>query len=237
MIKDMHEMFKIKLNKVDSQNFRNLLVPEIDLLLNEALGIFVKSVAEPRMKNHLGFETSQRSIDDIRPLVKFYQTTVNSSNIALLPADYMFYVVSEVDVKKGNCPYVSANINIRQHDDITKDNAFYESSYEWKEVNARFNSQGLLLEGNSNFTFSNQANGFRMTYIKKPLFIHNAEGYNSISGYNSLSEGTLTGFQNCELPRHTHNEIVDIAVAIASGNLQSPDYQLKLNQLKLNQLT
>lgn len=233
----MHERFKIKLNKVDSQNFRNLLVPEIDLLLNEAMEIFIKSVAEPRVKNHLGFETSQRTIDDIRPLVKAYETSVTGNNLVVLPADYMFYVVSEIDIKKQNCPYVTARLNIRQHDDITKDNAFYESSYEWKEVNGRFNSEGILLEEGQGFTFSNQPTGFRMSYIKKPLFIHNAEGYNSVSGYVSLSEGTLTGFQDCELPRHTQNEIVDIAVLVATGNLQVPDYQTKMNQIKLNQLT
>jgi hypothetical protein len=39
-----------KFNKVDSQKNRNILVPEIDLYLNEAEEIFVKLIAEPRKR-------------------------------------------------------------------------------------------------------------------------------------------------------------------------------------------
>jgi hypothetical protein len=49
-IKEMHYDFKRKFNKVDSQKNRNILVPEIDLYLNEAEEIFVKLIAEPRKR-------------------------------------------------------------------------------------------------------------------------------------------------------------------------------------------
>ena len=51
-VRGMHYDVKQKLNKVDSQQYRNLRVPEIDWKLNEAYEIFVKSVAEPRINNH-----------------------------------------------------------------------------------------------------------------------------------------------------------------------------------------
>ena len=69
-VQDMHYDFKMKLNKLDSQQLRNFLIPEIDWLLNEAQELFVKWVAEPRIPNGLGLETNQRSIDDIRVLMK-----------------------------------------------------------------------------------------------------------------------------------------------------------------------
>ncbi len=55
-IKEMHYDFKQKLNKIDSQQYRNLRVPEIDWKINEAYEVFVKSIAEPRVNNHLGFD-------------------------------------------------------------------------------------------------------------------------------------------------------------------------------------
>jgi hypothetical protein len=53
----------------------------------------------------------------------------------------------------------------------------------------------------------------------------------------TLPDGTvLVGSQDCELPEHTHREIVDIAVLITTGDLQSGDYQLKQAKLNLNQI-
>ena len=68
-VKEMQYDIKFKLNKVDSQQYRNLRIPELDWVINEAYEIFVKSIAEPRTSNYLGFETSQRTIDDIRTIV------------------------------------------------------------------------------------------------------------------------------------------------------------------------
>ena len=65
-IKEMHYDFKKKLNKVDSQQYRNLLIPEIDWALNEAQNVFVDIVSEPRLKTHLGFEKSQKNIQTLK---------------------------------------------------------------------------------------------------------------------------------------------------------------------------
>ena len=67
-----HYDFKVKLNKVDSQQYRNLLVPEIDWVLNSAQLLIVKAISNPRHAKRLeryGFELNQRNIDDLSPLV------------------------------------------------------------------------------------------------------------------------------------------------------------------------
>jgi len=87
-IKEMHYDFKKKLNKVDSQQYKNLLVPEIDWTLNEAQELFVKMVAKPRTKSYTGFELNQRTIDDIRTLVKDNQCFSVTGNTVALPSDY-----------------------------------------------------------------------------------------------------------------------------------------------------
>ena len=67
--REMHYDFKQKLNKIDSQKYRDLIVPEIDWKLNEAQEVFVKVIAQPRLQSQLGFEINQRTINDIRTIV------------------------------------------------------------------------------------------------------------------------------------------------------------------------
>ena len=107
----MHYDVKVKLNKVDSQQFRGLLIPEIDWALNEALGIFIKRIAEPRKIQQpfdFGFEKNQRNIDDIRTIVKD-NVSVAAAKIddynyqVTLPEDYLYLVSSRAVLTKNNC--------------------------------------------------------------------------------------------------------------------------------------
>lgn len=235
-IKGMHYDLKTKLNKVDSQQYRNLRVPEIDWVLNEAYEIYIKSIAEPRQKNNLGFETSQRSIDDIRVLVKdsvsIPTQTAGGILYAPLPVDYMFYLSSDITMNKPSCGDRIAKGLLKQHDDYLLGNHLYSSSYEWKEVNIRFFELGIriLLDSTATFTVPT----IKLDYIRKPMYMHNAQDFLPTGSYK-LPDGTvLTGTKDCELPPHTHREIVDIAVLILTGNLQIPDYQIKQAKMNLN---
>ena len=229
-IKEMHYDFKTKLNKVDSQQNENFLIPEIDHVLNEAQSLFVKLVAEPRVKSYLGFETSQRTIDDIRTLV------INGSKIAVindtgsLPDNYLHFIKAEVEMSKGKCTGVKGRVFIRQHDDEFEESPFDKSSFEWRTINGVFYENGVKFYTDNTFTINNML----LSYIKKPRLIHNAEDFRGGS-YQLLSGQILTGSVNCELPEHTHSEIVDIAVLLVTGNL-IPDYQAKLAKLNLNNL-
>lgn len=230
-IKDMHYDFKKKLNKIDSQQNRNLLIPEIDWSLNEAVEIFIKSIAEPRTKTYFGFELNQRSIDDIRTLVVNNQCLIVNNNIVTLPDNYLHFVKGEVIMSKNNCKNVKGKFKLRQHDDEFEDSPFDNSNFEWRTVNGVFFENGIKLYDDGTFTNEQLC----ISYIKKPLYIHNAEDFRNGS-YKLPSGIILNGSVNCELPEHTHREIVDIAVMIATGELQIPDYELKMNKLRLNQL-
>lgn len=240
-VQDMHYDFKSKLNKIDSQQYKNLKIPEIDRYLNEACGIFIKLIAEPRISNHLGFEVNQRSIDDLRTLVKSESITPlltisEPEPVALtadvtIPEDYMFYISSEAIISKNGCDDRRATVHIRQHDDNFQESPFDSSSFEWKEVNALFEGNKLKLYLNS---FS--VKKLNLKYIRKHAYIHYAQGFQPGGTYTLPSGIVLTGTQDCELPEHTHAEIVDIAVLIATDNLQIPDYQIKQAKLNLNQI-
>lgn len=246
-VQEMHYDFKMKLNKVDSQQYRNLLIPEIDWLLNEAQEIFIKSVAFPRVPNHLGFESSQRTIDDIRTIVienKLLIKDNQESNqdgvgyygkqkVFTLPTDYLFYISAKVRVTKPQCGTKDIQLKIRQHDDEFEESPFDNSSFEWGEINATFDSKGLRVFSDGTFDVEN----IKLNYIKEPAFIHNAADFRPSGSYKRYEGDVgLTGRQNCELPNQTHKEIVDIAVMLASSNLDMQNFQIKQAKLNLNQL-
>lgn len=230
-IKDMHYDFKKKLNKVDSQQYKNLLIPEIDWALNEAQELFIKMIAQPRLRSYLGFEKSQRNIDDIRTIVVNENCLNVSNNTVALPEDYWHFVKADVEMSKGNCTGIKGRFHVRQHDDEFENSPFDKSSFEWRTVNGVFYENGVKFYTDGSFTI----NKFCISYIKKPNYIHNAENFRS-GTYNLPSGTVLSGSENCELPDHTHREIVDIAVLLVSGEINTPDYQVKLNKLTFNNL-
>lgn len=241
----MHYDFKKKFNKIDSQQNRNLRVPEIDWTLNEAMELFVKMIAQPRVSNYLGFEINQRSIDDIRALViepgAVYKDEKSKSafdpaildvtnNMCTLPKNYWMYIKAYVDIAKGGCK-ATARLHKKRHDQEFEESPFDDSSFEWREINALFFKDRLKLYTDG--TFINIR--VLLSYLRRPIYMHNAEDYN-LEGYKLPSGVLLEGAVDCELPEATHREIVDIAVMLASSEIQSTNFQNALHKLRLNNL-
>ena len=230
-IRDMHYDFKIKYNKIDSAGNEDLQIPEIDWLLNEALEIYVRNIAEPFFINKYGMELNQRTIDSISQLVKTAPATISNSFIEL-PVDYWYFLSGRVIMSKGICKNKKGILLIRQHDDVYDIDTFYDSSFEWREVSGVFESSGIkvLAEG---FTVDSA----ELSYIKRHPYMHFAEGFRA--GEYTLPNGTaLTGREDCILPSDVAKDIVDIATLIAAQNTGLiPSYNLKLNKLKLKQIT
>ena len=227
-IKEMHYDFKMKFNKIDSQQFRNLQVPEIDWLLNEAQYLFIKNIAFPRKPSYTKFEQTQRTIDDIKTLVvsKSLNKVNNKADTYALPDNYLFYVDGFVKMTKECCTNdnkgYKGDLIIRRHYTTFDNSPFDKSSFEWRVVNGLFNSDGLWLVKDDSF----EVIECTITYIKKPLYMHNAEDFLA-TGYKRPGIATiLTGTQDCELPEHTHSEIVDIAVYLAQITVQDLSSQM-----------
>ena len=243
-IEEMHYDFKMKLNKIDSQQFRNFLIPEVDWLLNEAQELFIKMVAEPRLSFHLGFEKSQRNTDDIKMLVvekslvdnkKIQKSVGYSCKRYDLPEDYMFFIRALVYGETGSCKNVPCVVKIKQHDDSNHISPFDKSSIVWREINGMFIENRLELElPDISEEPESELRDVLLTYLRKPKYMHYAKGIEG--GKYQLNETILlTEKQDCELSPHTHREIVDIAVMLASGQLQIQD-PFKMTKLNLNQL-
>jgi len=181
----MHYEVKLKLNKVDSQDYENLIVPEIDWYLNEAQNIFIKQRYGISNSKRKGFETSQKRIDDLRELVVKgtiipFATSLADINTfeACLPINYMFYIRSRIDLNKEGCGDKQAVSAVQvQHDDLNEflDDPFYSPSFEWEEVpivfmgtNSTSCTFGTVL-GYSDGTFT--LTDLRLDYLRHPVRI------------------------------------------------------------------
>lgn len=231
-IVDMHFDFKQKMNKVDSQNFINYRIPEIDRFLNEAQVLFVKNVIFPRKMQSNLVDMSQRYIDDIRTIVKTRQNIPVINNKADIPDDYMFFVKGTAVARKNGHDNTLRLLK-RKHNDRFDSNNFYNSSYEWREAVCYFQGDSIELFTDNSFDYSK----IDLTYVKHPGYMHNAGGIVGGNGY-ALGDGTtLTGRADCELPSHVHSEIVDLAVVIAKGATHDNGYEASINKLKIDNLT
>ncbi len=72
---------------------------------------------------------------------------------------------------------------IRQHDDEFE-NHLDNSSFEWGEINATFDSKGLRVFFWGTFDVEN----IKLNYIKEPAFIHNAADFRPTGFIKDLKE-------------------------------------------------
>ena len=239
-VEEMHYEFKLKLNKIDSQDYSNFLVPEIDWYLNEAQELFVKYRYGSKSNQKLeGFEVTQKRIDDLRNLVvkdRILPAISSSSDPAMfevhLPSDYMFSVRVYANGAKESCEGRLSCIQT-QHDDLTDTlkNPFYAPSFEWREVPIVFGTSGsttadldkLFVYSDGSFAMTSMV----MDYLRHPLRIAFPLGF-AAGQYVLPNSVVINTNQNCELARHTHREIVDIAVKLASGDMEHPAFQQKM---------
>lgn len=233
-IENMQYDFKQKLNKVDSQKYRNLKIQEIDWKLNDAQYLLVKTIAEPRYNNQLGVEINQRSIDELYPIVVERQSCTltpfgdNLSYQAVLPTNYWFLLNADAKATKGDCTTFLKCME-RKHDEDVENSPFDLSSFEWQESNFRYYQNGIRFFTDGTFVINN----VYLDYLLKPPYMHYAEGVQG-GTYNLPDGTTLTGKQDCVLPEGICREIVDIAVLITTGDLQMSDYPVKQAKVKMN---
>lgn len=223
-IKAMHYQVKAGLNKLDSNQYRNLQVPEIDVALNQAEDVF-KLRHTPYIDPSRGVEFNQRSIENLRSIVVNQSQGQNIvSGVAALPNDYDYFLSGYVVATKCGCSREIRATVYRHQDEF---NEFDSPSFEWGECPIRFFEGGIRV-----YTDDFDAHRIKLNYLRKTKWMHNAEDWD-VSGY-VYNGVTYTGTQDCELPERCHQEIVDLAVLIITGNLTPPNFDNKASIISLN---
>lgn len=225
----MHYGFKMGYNKVDSNQNRNFLVPEVDYFLNRGLSFYVDNIFFPRNIKLTGFENTQRNIDNIRPLVVSQNLSVTEEKTVPLPENYWHFITGWGDSKKGTC---SKKLKLfpKQTEDLTEESEIYKSDFHWGTLNFSFNSKGLQLYYDNDISVES----ISLVYVKKHLYIHNARDFED-GEYLNFEGQILKNHQNCELPDDSCRDIVDLAVYLAASSIQDPGLSVYKDKLTINQ--
>lgn len=205
-ITQTHKEFDIFMDKVDSQSLPDFLASEKDVFLNEAQLRLVKQAYGGNNIYKTGFGVTQKRIDDIHTLVKSVTLTFTNNEV-ILPSDYMFLDRVSVKVKSGAIEgYTTPFLCPHDKLNIVLSDPFNKSTpaypIMWQESNK-------LKIDTPGFT----ALEVYLTYIKFPR---------EMSKLNNISS---------ELPEQKQREVVQMAVRIALGIVESPRVQEQNDQL------
>jgi hypothetical protein len=226
-VSEMHQAFKIGLDKIDSLNYPNFEPSEIDFLLNQAQDSFVKQRYGFNNNKLRPFESDQKRIDDLRMLIKnviipinTYDSLLNidiNARFVVLPDDYWFLVNERATVEYNDCNSNTtqkiASIRPCNHDDFSMviDNPFEKPTKD-KLIRLFYENYIELIHAPNTSILD-----YKLRYIKRPV---------KIDIFNNI---------DCELAEHTHQEICNGAILIGLETIESKRTQSFLSIEKNNE--
>lgn len=238
----MHYDFDLKIDKVASLSKEDFNRAEKDWLLNEASWVVVKRKYGLNNNQRSGFESNQKRISDLQSLhikvplqpgvqPNLVDSTENIYEVNLNQLIYPYWFLTRGWTKsiKPNCA-VNASLYEIQNDDLNYalQDPFNKSWDEEVLVNFGRSSDG---NGQSLYLYPDAGQSIGkvyLEYIKMPAKL-------SFGGYTYI-DGTTPAAQDSDLPELIHPEIVDAAVEIAAGIIESPQYvQLKAQKIINNE--
>ena len=227
----MHTFFKLEMDKsitagLDLPAFE---AEEIDYWLNEAIRKFVKTRYSGQNLKGESFEQSQKRIDDLRTLIEEEDLTPSSggsddkpnsfiASLTSLSETYWMTISEEVIIqytklgdsststKRQGVTQCTADTYRSHIDDPYSEHILH---YEMAKPLRLFkgDSVELITDGNYDVT------KYWIRYLKKPTEVVHSTG------------------TDCDLPDHTHNEIVKIAANMALENVEQPRYQTHVREV------
>jgi hypothetical protein len=212
-ILEMQTAFELEVGIIDSTV--KPLSSDILYWLNRGIEKFVKT-------RYYEFEKNQKRIDDLRTLVTEIAITTTTgtskpnSHIATLPGNYLFTLGEEANITYTdiNNTVITKRVGVtettvdRYRDDI--DNPFSEHilHYEWARPLRLFSGNTIEIISNGEYSVPT----FYLRYLKKPSIVDLPSS-------------------NCDLPEHTHSEIIKLTVGMFLENTKNNRYQSYSNEI------
>lgn len=222
-VQEFHNNFDIEVDKTLDFQLPYMLPEQKDYWLNKAQDRFVKSRAFGNNIFRTGFEQTEKRIDDLRMITK--QSTPITPSLSgttyssTLPNDYLYLMRHQCYTTNTECttPMLVSGVQTTQDDmNILLRDPFWSPIAYDPLYYLLGNSIVYEMDGDDTFTIVSTI----ITYIRI---------------YSRIQYGTQyispTADINCELAVHTHQEILDIAVAMVLENIESQRYQTNLNEI------
>ena len=230
-IEGMHLAFRLQLDKSGALELPAFEPEEIDFWLNTAIVRFVKTRFTGTDKN-LSFEEHIKRTEDLKTLIveETLDPSEDDSNkpnawiadLTDLTGDKWFILGEEVEIqyiKLGDSNSTTKRQGVtectvdtyRSHidDPYSEHILHYEEAKPLRLVYQ--DTIELMTDGNYII------NHYYIRYLKRPAVV------------------SLSGTDDCDLPEHTHDEVISIAVSMVLENIEQPRYQSQMNELNKNE--
>ena len=230
----MRYEFDVLFDKITSLDSPGYTDQEVSVFLTKAQEIFIKSGYNPfnsleqNDRRRREFVELKRNYTSSTPSVN--QVGVNPNGYFFdLPLDFMLPLKEECTILSSNACANNTRIplNIITEDEYTIQlrNPFkkpeakgLDTDFAWRLDFSQSGNKRVELISDGTFTFGT----YHLRYLKEPQDII------------PFGDGSTLVQQDCELDNLSHREIVDIAVRIAAGVTTPQDYQIKVNEEKIN---
>jgi hypothetical protein len=222
-IENMHIAVKMGLDKTEGLSYPAFETEELDFWINEAIDRYVKTRYSGLNVKGESFEQSQKRTDDLRTLVEEARivpsVSTNASDkpnlylvdISDFPANYMFFLNDEVYIQHNN-EVTGATTHLRTSTTpCTSDTYSFMVNDPYSEHRLHlgtakplrmFTAKGVELITDSSYSIEY----YYMKYLRNPATVVYSTG------------------ADCDLPDHTHREIVLLTVRILIENIESQRY-------------
>ena len=231
-INDMHNAFQLGLDKTQALQYPSFLPEEVDFWLNQAIRRFVKTRYSGVNSKREGFEQSQKRIDDLKTLVRevtipctagtpgvnkpnsyVLTTSLSATNGVFTGQPYWLSLGEEVNInflsrqtglqasKRVAAVDATANDYVWKIEDPTGTHVLHYD--EAKPLRLFYNNTIEFITDGNNYWIDNAY----IRYLKKPV------------------EVSITVPTDSDLPEHTHDEVVSLAVQLALENVEQPRLQ------------
>jgi hypothetical protein len=229
-IAEMHIAFKLELDKSSALELPAFEPEEIDFWLNNAIREFVKSRYTGTDKG-AGFETNLKRIEDLKSLI--VEETISGANLTtgtIKPYSYIADLTSLVGDKWFT---LGEEVLIQYHDIRTP---FSHSTKRQGVTQCTVDTYRSHLDDpySEHVLHYEEAKPLRLVYQDTIELV--TDGNYEITAYyirylNQPAEVSITTPVSCDLPEHTHDEIVKLAVNMTLENIEQPRYKSYQNEL------
>lgn len=225
----MHTAIKLGLDKSEDLAYPHFETEELDFWLNEAVDRFIKTRYSGVNAKGTAFEQSQKRTDDLYTLVE---------EVRRVPA------AATDDGDKPNSyligPYDAADVSGTLPDDymlFLNDEVSITFNHEVTGTSTTLRTGVVECTSDSYYTKVSDPYGEHVLHMStaKPLRIFSSKGIELITDGNYSipyyymryirEPASISATQDCDLPDHTHREIVNLTVKILIENIESPRYQ------------
>ena len=217
-ISQLHQEFKIALDKVDSLNYPDILPEEIDVFLNTNILKFISQRVYGNNARKERVEETQKRFDDLLTLVtgstiSTFQSPFSgkpNSLVATLPSDYWHTLEEEAQITYLDCNSVSTSARVPVYA-VTHDryNKIIRDPFN-KPDNTKVIRMGLTGKMELITATGITLTDYYLRYIKKPATVQ----------YGTIYTVPTTDVQP-DLPESTHKEWLAMAVTDCLEKIES----------------